>query len=247
MVAGILGEPERAVRLLLAGDEFDTWRVDDRLVVKFPRSEEHAAKVSVEIALHPLLRDRLGALVPGLGLIGGPDHRFPFPFVGFEPATGVQGQTLDGRTVTPGPGLAADVAAALRRLHEVDEATALAAGAGLRPLRWEAPALDRRSLERIAGLPVPDALAFLEEPPPPRGTRSVLCHTDLKGEHVFVDARATRVTAIIDWADAEVCDPALDLAGLTIWQGPRFVRAAAAAYGDTDDGTLAERAIWLGR
>ncbi|MGZ4132509.1 MAG: phosphotransferase, partial [Actinomycetota bacterium] len=73
-----------------------------------------------------------------------------------------------------------------------------------------------------------------------------LCHTDLKGEHVFVDETRRRLTAVIDWSDAEVCDPAKDLAGFAIWLGPAFVREVAEAI-DADDPTLAERAIWLGR
>jgi len=54
------------------------------------------------------------------------------------------------------------------------------------------------------------------------------------------------VTAIIDWADAEVCDPAKDYAGLVGWLGPSFARACAEASGE-DDPTLGDRAIWLNR
>ncbi len=76
--------------------------------------------------------------------------------------------------------------------------------------------------------------------------REVLCHTDVKGEHLFLDDGRARVRSLIDWADAEVCDPAKDYADLTIWLGPAYTRAVVAASGE-DDGTLADRAIWLGR
>ena len=54
------------------------------------------------------------------------------------------------------------------------------------------------------------------------------------------------MTAIIDWADTEVCDPAKDYAGLVIWLGPSFTRACVEASGE-EDPSLADRAIWLGR
>ena len=59
-----------------------------------------------------------------------------------------------------------------------------------------------------------------------RPTARTLCHTDIKGEHVFVDEDRRRVTSIIDWADTEVCDPAKDYAGLVGWLGPTFARAS---------------------
>ncbi len=39
-------------------------------------------------------------------------------------------------------------------------------------------------------------------------------HGDLSGEHVLVDRDARRVTGVIDFGDAMIADPALDLAGL---------------------------------
>ena len=47
--------------------------------------------------------------------------------------------------------------------------------------------------------------------------KSVVCHADLKGEHIFVSEDGTRVTALIDWADMTIADPAVDFAGLVIW------------------------------
>jgi aminoglycoside phosphotransferase (APT) family kinase protein len=65
-----------------------------------------------------------------------------------------------------------------------------------------------------------------------------LCHADLKPEHVLVDGR-DRLAGIIDWADACVCDPVRDLAGVVLWLGPAFVRLV-----DAED---AERATFYAR
>jgi aminoglycoside phosphotransferase (APT) family kinase protein len=104
-------------------------------------------------------------------------------------------------------------------------------------------AIDRA--RRVAG----DAVdAFLGDPLPPEARvagKPVVCHADLKGEHLFVSEDGTRLTAIIDWAEMSIAEPAVDLAGLTIWLGPQFVRQVAGECGEAA-GT-AERAIYLGR
>ena len=245
-VAAILGSAD-PLELVLSSEDFDTWRVGSDRVVKFARSEEHAAKVRVEHALHTLVRAELGELVPAIAFVGEPSARFPWMFLGYEVARGRQGQTLDGSTLAVDPSVAVDLAAALRRLHGIDAGLARAVGAGDRTLALDPPVLDPITLDRcveIAGARVRD---FLDAAPPaPAPDPPVLCHADLKGEHVFVDARGIHLTALIDWADAEFCDPAKDLAGLAIWQGPAFVREVGEAYGGEDPG-LIDRAVWLAR
>ena len=72
----------------------------------------------------------------------------------------------------------------------------------------------------------------------------VLCHADLKGEHLFVSEDGTRLTAIVDWADAAIADPAADLAGLAIWLGPAFVREVLRSYaGPRGRGHLSPRGV----
>jgi aminoglycoside phosphotransferase (APT) family kinase protein len=232
--------------LLLATDEFDTWAVGDELVAKLPRNEVHAWKVASELALHGLLRERLGDLVPAIRRAGEPAEGFPFPFLVYDRARGLQGQDNDGATISPGPGLAASAARFLAALHAIAPEVAYAHEAGDREVWFETPALSPATVERVSAIAGDGLRRFLDATPPAASDRRVLCHTDLKGEHVFVDAARLRLTGVIDWSDAEVCDPAKDLAGFAIWLGPAFVREVAAALGD-EDPTLAERAIWLGR
>ncbi|HSH32484.1 MAG TPA: phosphotransferase, partial [Actinomycetota bacterium] len=62
-----------------------------------------------------------------------------------------------------------------------------------------------------------------------------------------VSEDGTRLTAIVDWADAAIADPAADLAGLAIWLGPAFVREVLRSYeGPADEGTY-HRAVFLAR
>ena len=245
LVRALLGT-DLPLRLLLTTDEFDTWALGEDLVAKLPRNEEHAWKVASELALHGLLREQLGDLVPAIRRVGEPAGGFPFPFLVYDRARGVQGQGNDGATIEPGPGLAARAARFLAALHAISAEVAYAHKAGDREVWFEAPTLSAATVERVSSIAGDAVRRFLEAPPPAASDRRVLCHTDLKGEHVFVDGTRRRLTAVIDWSDAEVCDPAQDVAGFAIWLGPAFVREVATAFGD-EDPTLAERTIWLGR
>ena len=241
-------------RLLLAGEEFDTWQAG-AVVVKFPRSAEDGTKLLAEIAAHELIAERLGELVPPIMAVADPSERFPFPSVAFTRARGRQGQTSEGAIIQPKAWaratLARDVAAALTTLHTTPIAAAKAAGVQRRPLDLD-PQVDVGEeaiawARRVAG----DAVdAFLSEPLPMAARAAapgVLCHTDLKGEHLFVSEDGTRLTAIVDWADAAIADPAADLAGLAIWLGPAFVREVLETYGGKADEGTYDRAVFLAK
>ena len=232
--------------LLLHGEEFDTWLVGSRMVVKFPTNDEDAAKVALELAADRLVRPVLGGLMPSITLVGAASDDFPWMYLGYEVAAGLQGQTIEGVSIEPGHRLAANIASFLDRLHAIGEDDAHGAGLGDRAVPLELPVVADPVIEAMRGIAGDRVVTFLEEPSPQPCRRRVLCHTDLKGEHLFVDEARSRLTAVIDWADAEVSDPALDLAGIVIWLGPGFARAVAARCETADPG-LAERAIWLAR
>jgi aminoglycoside phosphotransferase (APT) family kinase protein len=236
---------DRPVARMFLNDEFDVWAVGDDLVAKFPRTDIDAAKVVVEEALHPTLRRLLGDVVPPIHRVGS-IHGSGRRFIVHERAGGDQGQTVEGITIAPEDGLADHIGALLGTVHQVGAPEAFELGVGTRPLSFEAPELRDTTVAattEIAG----DAVGlFLSSSPPEPSDRRTLCHTDIKGEHVFVDEPRRRVTAIIDWADTEVCDPAKDYAGLVGWLGPAFARDSVAASGE-DDPTLADRALWLDR
>jgi aminoglycoside phosphotransferase (APT) family kinase protein len=134
-VCAFLRSDEPLHRMFL-NDEFEVWAVGRDLVAKFPRTEIDAAKVPIEEALHPLLRRVLGDVVPAIAMTGtmdGTDRRF----IVHERATGRQGQTMDGATITSGAGLAADLGRILGTLHQVDADAAYDLGAGTRDLFFE--------------------------------------------------------------------------------------------------------------
>ena len=246
--------PLKAPKLLSTGDEYVTWSAGSH-VVKFPRSKEDADRLEREPVVQALVKGRLGALVPAMTALGAATDEFPLPTGLYERARGRPGQQPDGPMLSPKPwarvGLAKAAAAALSTLHGTPAAAARKAGVPKVALELDPGfevsegALDWAT--RIAG----DAVdAFLIDPLPAEARSKpavVLCHGDIKGEHLFVSEDGTRLTAIIDWADARLCDPAADLAGLAIWLGPAFVRDVLASYaGPADEGTY-HRAIFRAR
>jgi aminoglycoside phosphotransferase (APT) family kinase protein len=243
-----------APRLLLAGDEYDTWRVRD-MVVKFPKSQEHADKLHVAVSIRDELVARVGPIVPGVVALGHATNDFPWGAVAYERARGRPGQEPEGPMVRPKPwartALAKHIAETLTKVHAMPASKARAAG--IRPSKVGLDTgIDTGEgaiawARKIAG----DAVDTFLISPLSSGARSagkkVVCHADLKGEHIFVSEDGTRVTALIDWEDMTIADPAMDFAGLVIWLGPSFARQVIAAYkGPADEGTL-DRAVFLAR
>jgi hypothetical protein len=235
-----------SLELLLHGDEFDTWRVGRNVVVKFPTNEIDAAKVPLELAVDAVVRPRVGELMPRIMLVGEPSIDFPWPYLGYSSASGIQGQRIDGARIDPGIALASSIGSFLERLHEIGEREARAAGIGDRIVSYEQPSVMQATIDVTTAIAGDAVSRFFLVAPPSAEVRRVLCHTDLKGEHLFVDRSCSGLTAVIDWADAEVSDPALDVAGIVGWLGPSVARDVVAASGSQGP-HLADRAIWLAR
>jgi aminoglycoside phosphotransferase (APT) family kinase protein len=247
--------PRGRLSRLLSTEEYDTWAVGKTAVVKFPKDPEHAAKLGVERALHPVLRDHLDDLVPPIVSTADRSDAFPFPFVAYGWVAGRQGQSIDGPMAKPRKwardALAAAIAGALSALHAIPLKAAEAAGVGPSSRSLDAGVeLGDEGAAWAGRIVGPSLDAFLVDPIPSsaltEGAR-VLCHGDLKGEHIFVSEDSRRLTAVIDWADVSIGDPAQDFAGLVIWLGPGFAREVLGAYTGPADGGTFDRAVFFAR
>ncbi|MGY1644419.1 phosphotransferase [Geodermatophilus sp. SYSU D00703] len=133
------------------------------------------------------------------------------------------GRSLLGR---PAPeGAATRLGHVLRQLHRIDRAD----------VGDRAPVDPAEPDEWLDELPGPPRLLQVLRATRPRPARVlVLAHADLGAEHVL--ERDGRLTGVIDWSDAAVTDPALDLARLYRDFGPRFLAEALRAYGHDTPG-----------
>jgi aminoglycoside phosphotransferase (APT) family kinase protein len=254
LAASLPDLPTKRLRLVVSGEEFDTWEADGA-VVKVPKTAESAAKLDTEVGISGLLSERLGPLVPAVRAVGTAADAFPYCSVAFDRARGRPGQTVEGQMVRPKPwaraSLARDVATAFSTLHSTPVRRAKADGAAKRPLDVDAMMdIDQAAIARASKIAGDAVDRFLVDPIPAEartGGALALCHGDVKGEHLYVSEDGGRLTAIVDWADVAITDPAVDLAGLVLWLGESFLDAVLGLYtGPADEGTRA-RALFVAR
>jgi aminoglycoside phosphotransferase (APT) family kinase protein len=134
----------------------------------------------------------------------------------------IPGQPLLGRP--PPAGAAQRLGRFLRNLHAIDPATAT----GLIPTEDAEP---DAWLDGLDG--PPDLVRILQATRPRPSPERVVTHADLGAEHIL-ELDGT-LTGIIDWSDAAISDPALDLARLYRDFGPRFLEALSQVYWPSPD------------
>lgn len=199
----------RRAEYLGSGWGADVYRLDDRLVARFPRNAEAAQWVDFDQAVLGLVASALASAfaVPRVVGRGRAGAYFPYDFLVCEFVPGVAA----GCTTAPvSEELAADLGRALTRIHSVpvDDARA----AGLREVDWDDSG--------YTGM-----LRFL--------------HGDFRDGNIIVDPASGRLVGVIDWGNAAVGDPALDFMTLVLWRGWEFTYRALGAYElPTDDGFL---------
>jgi aminoglycoside phosphotransferase (APT) family kinase protein len=91
--------------------------------------------------------------------------------------------------------------------------------------------------------------AFLASPVPDERYDPVFCHNDLGAEHLLVDPATWRLSAVIDWGDAAITDPAHDFGLLLRDLGARALADVIGHYDrDVDDrAALLSRAVFHAR
>ncbi len=205
--------------------------VDGRWVERTPRRIEVAERLRREAVLLPWLAPQVPLAVPQPVVLSEEPLRLRHPLIVGDPCSG------------DNPSQAAALGGFLAALHALSVEDALGLGVPdaqtsydeSRPtwarFRREVVPMLEPAL-RSAGNGLLDRIVA-----PPLRPR--LVHGDLGPAHVRVSGH--EVTGIIDWSDACVGDPALDLAWAIHGTTPVFARSFAAGYG-TDE-ALASRAL----
>lgn len=190
-------------------------------IFRVPRGEWAAAHLRTERRLLALLRPRLPYAVPDMSIHAGA-HGMPY----------VLYPRLPGRpsTCEDSAAVAGDVAALLTALHAVEPADALILGVAA-PGKLDLDVLARRATAEVVPLlpwaavaALHAAFAVLREPVP----AEVLIHADLGEANLLVSSG--RLSGVLDWSDAHVGDPAMDLTWFVQCLGLAGARSALAAY-----------------
>jgi aminoglycoside phosphotransferase (APT) family kinase protein len=222
-------EPPAGVpRFLGEGCDFRAWRIGERVyrIAKHDRAIDVLAR---EVTLGRALAPALPCAISYVERYAEDEGIAEYAFVEGRPAH--RAEITDA--------LASDLAAFFDALHgfdaaslEIDELEAPIAA-------WQDVVYEE--LDAIAAEPW--VRAALDDAPDDGGAR-VLTHSDLAPEHVLVDGDG-RLTAVIDWSDARISDPAIDLAGAWLFRDASFAERVLDRYRGPRDPELAIRARYL--
>ncbi|MEI8412032.1 MULTISPECIES: phosphotransferase [unclassified Kribbella] len=188
-----------------------------------PRRDEVRPKLLAETRLLPWLAPQLPLPVP-----------LPEPTEYGVRHRLLVGEPLEEATIELGHALGSF----LRALHDVDPVEAVARGAqdAESAAAERVEILDKMRAQVIPLLPASAQADGEELIDRIAGVHTTLVHGDLGPEHVRV--HEGRITGVIDWTDAHIGDPGLDLAWCLI--DPAIAEGVAEAYGVTAE--LRERA-----
>jgi aminoglycoside phosphotransferase (APT) family kinase protein len=221
LLASLTGEAGVDVAPLGEGWDNVVWAVGDDRVLRVRREPDPAA-VERDVALLDFAAARATVTVPRV-LAADPAH-------GLLLTTRVPGRPAAEAPWDPGH-VADALAGLLTALHTAPEVPSV-----LAPDPDDAAAWLRAVGEEYAAAAhaVPADLrgaveAFLAAVPPAPGPRLVPCHNDVRDDHVFVGGDG-RVTGLIDWGDAVLGDPSLDLATVSTDFGDAVLARLVAAY-----------------
>jgi aminoglycoside phosphotransferase (APT) family kinase protein len=242
----LAGQP---IALAGSGSDHVAFDVGGRFIVRIPTNEATAKRSGVERRLTKLLSPDMVVSIPVFSVVGPASEDLPFGFSGYARLHGSIALDVDLDLAAQGR-LAEALGTFLRILH--DSPTDLAAEQGV-PLDDDPDLVGRRS-EAIEDLEIVCAEGRLDEPSawairellgqrPIGRDAPCLIHGDFAAEHVLVSADGMP-TGVIDWADAVIGDPALDLAGFLHWGGRGMLSRALSTYGACGE-QLRERARWL--
>jgi isopentenyldiphosphate isomerase len=200
--------------------------VEGRWLDRMPLFPDAEAQLRNEVRLMPRLAPLLSLEVPVPIVLDESPLRVRHRLVAGELATVAPLSRDDGRRFGE----------FLRALHDMPVNIYIESGIPERTIaRAELLATLERMLHRVVPLVPPDhqdaAQSLLRRVALP--TPATLVHGDLAAHHVTSDSHG--VVGVLDWKDARVADPAVDLAWPLYGAPEPFAEAVATAYGVTDD------------
>lgn len=228
---------DRAIRLVDDGWDNTVFLVDEALLFRFPRRQLAVEGGKREMAALPLLAPRLPLPIPVPTHLGNPGPDFPWPFFGYRRLPGRElaecGWSRERRDA-----LAVPLAGFLRALHAPGTARSLEGLLPSDPFRRGDPVTRARAalerLEEARGLGLlgdltPWARVVEAAASVPRPEGRVVCHGDLHFRHLLVEGSSP--SAVIDWGDLCLGDPALDLSLAYSQLSPAARQVFLSAYG----------------
>ena len=233
------------------GWDSSVFEINREWIVRVPRREEVRGWMCKEARLLLLLAPALPVRVPRFEVV---EDAGPIFFVAYRK---LEGDPLDSQAClgTGGAALAGQLGGFLAALHAFPRENAIRAGlADADASEWLEQQRDLAERCEREVMPLLDrderrrARAFFDEffSAWDSSLDLVLVHADLGPAHIL--QRGSTVSGVIDWSDARLGDPVLDLAWLLYGTGTRFADALLRAYAGLEmDPTLRARALFYHR
>jgi aminoglycoside phosphotransferase (APT) family kinase protein len=237
---------DRRAVFLAEGWDFQVFEVGAGWLFRFPKREESAVRLTKEYHLLSDLKQWVSLPIPDYQCFCEPHGDSGWPFAGYIKIPGTPGDVAEP---IDWPTVARQLGIFLAELHAYPVDRALEAGVPREKrslARWRDEAL--AGLEGIGSLPLDrrDLCNHLKSDPTGYASGTPrLVHNDLWAEHILIDPRTLGVSGIIDWGDAAVGDPAIDLAPVYAWRGEQGLRDVLAHYPATISSDIVDRARYL--
>jgi aminoglycoside 2''-phosphotransferase len=218
------------IREIPGGWSSHTFAVEPDWIFRFPRSEITARGHAKERRLLPVVARFVTFEVPRF------EHLGVYEGLEFAGHRRVRGRPLDGARADP-----AALAAMLDELHAVPvaEVRAVLSEADSRAMSWGAyyEELEREVARRVLPLLEPAVASEVQrglraylETGLPEPAELCLVHADLGAVHILVDPATGAPRGMIDFEDASLGDPAIDVVGIRIAAGAAVAREVCAAH-----------------
>lgn len=222
--------------------------IGGRVVFRFPRRRIVANLIEREIKVLPQIASRLPLAISAPRFIGTAAAEYPWAFAGYEMIGGSTACSI-ALSNESRAALAEPLAEFLRALHGIDPTPLVALGLIADQIgRLDHEKHLKATRERLSALDAHggctqkfDIFAnWLETHPtiPLEDHKRRLVHGDLYARHVLLNS-SNHPTGIIDWGDAHLGDPAIDISIAHLLLPSSAHGAFRNAYGPIDDRTWA--------
>lgn len=222
------------------GQNSDVLIVDSAWIFRFPKYPHVLERLKTETAILKAIHPRLPLAVPVPEYVHLKGQAVGQAFVGYRKIPGEPLWRETFRAIGDEEkleALAGQLGGFLKALHSVPVGEAIACDLRVDDTEAAAADLYARIREKLFPYMRPDACAwaaghfetFLDDPAN-FDYEPVLKHSDFGTSNILYDARAQRITGIIDFGSSCLGDPAYDFAGLLSSYGESFVLRCGRAY-----------------
>jgi len=218
--------------------------LDDKFVFRFPKNEEYIKKFKIEVSLIDYLKNKVAIAVPDYKYLAKDKSFGGYPLISGEL---LKLELLKGLTPVIKEQLAIDLANFLTVIHQVPKD--VIKKLQILPGAWNRSHVDKmygEIKEKIYPILSEEEIKWLEYQfkhyfSLKGEVRMSLIHNDLNNGNILFNANAGKISGILDFADAEYNDSALDFSPLFDY-GEDFARSVISHYQGFKDEDLIQRA-----